>query len=106
MFSRRCDSGMHFLHKELPHGNVTGSRRGYEHCGHCTNLTICRASFEACREVFEDVVLEVDELEVLERADRRESWVSLRGSEEAIDGSWCSAGPAVWLWILVIWCRP
>lgn len=47
MFARRCDSGMHSLHIELPHGSVTGSRNGYEHFGHCANLTICRASFEA-----------------------------------------------------------
>jgi len=77
------------LHKEFPHGNVTGSRRGFEHCGHCTSLTICRALFEAWRGGFKAVGLEVGELGVLERADRRESWVSLRG-REAIE----ALGPA------------
>lgn len=40
---------MHLLHSTFPHGNVTGSRRGKEHCWHCTSLTISRASFTASR---------------------------------------------------------
>lgn len=47
IFVRTCSSGMHFLQMELPQGRVTGSCRGYEHCGHCVSRTICRASFEA-----------------------------------------------------------
>ena len=56
MFGRRCNSGMHFLHKEFPHGKVTGSCRGYEHCGHCANLTICLASLEASRAAFDGMI--------------------------------------------------
>lgn len=47
MFVLVCNSGMHRLHIELPQGNVTGSCKVYEHCAHCVNLTICRASFVA-----------------------------------------------------------
>jgi hypothetical protein len=92
MFSRRCNSGIHFLHKEFPHGKVTGSRRGYEHCGHCTSLTICRASFEASRGMSEGVVLEVEEFGNVEMADRRERGVSLSG-KETINASSFVAGP-------------
>lgn len=60
---------MHFLQREFPHGRVTGSRNGYEHWGHCANLTIRRASFEASRGASCSVMLRV-EPEDLERGDR------------------------------------
>lgn len=44
IFCRVCISGKHCLHSELPHGSVMGSRRSNEHSGHCSSLTIRRAS--------------------------------------------------------------
>jgi hypothetical protein len=60
---------MHFLHREFPQGKVTGSWRGYEHCGHCASLTIRRASFEGSSGASCSMVLRLEE-EVLERGDR------------------------------------
>ena len=81
MFCRRCSAGMHFLHNVLPQGRVTGSCRGYEHCGHCASLTICRASLEASRGAFSGVTSRVEVSVTLDRG-RRGKGVLLRGMED------------------------
>lgn len=99
MFERRCDSGIHFLHNEFPHGRVTGSRRGYEHCGHCASLTICLASLEASRGPFEKEGSMGEELDNFDIGDRRGTEVLLRGSEDigsvstsaGLDSGWGSS---------------
>lgn len=80
---------MHFLQREFPHGKVTGSRKGYEHWGHCASLTICRASLEASSGTSCSVMLRVG-LGVLERADRSEMGVLLKD----INGVSTSAVPS------------
>ena len=70
IFCRKCSGGIHFLHIELPQGSVTGSRYGYEHWGHCANLTIRRASSEGSSGSSCSILLRV-ELGVFERGDRR-----------------------------------
>jgi hypothetical protein len=72
---------MHFLHNVLPQGRVTGSWRGYEHCGHCASLTICRASLEASRGPLSRVMSRVEVSGTLVRV-RRGKGVLLRGMED------------------------
>jgi hypothetical protein len=81
MFCRRCSSGIHFLHNVLPQGRVTGSCRGYGHCGHCASLTISRASLEASRGPFSGVMSMVEVSGTL-GMDRRGKGVLLRGMED------------------------
>ena len=72
---------MHFLHNVLPQGRVTGSCRGYEHCGHCASLTICRASLEASRGPVSRVMSRIEASGTLGRV-RRGKGVLLRGMED------------------------
>jgi hypothetical protein len=80
---------MHFLHREFPHGKVTGSWSGYEHCGHCASLTIRRASLEASSRASCSMMLRV-EVDVLERGDRSGTEVLLKD----INGTSTSAEPS------------
>ena len=75
---------MHPLQIVLPHGMVTGSRKGQEQFGHCMNLTISLASREASRGSLRSVVFGRDDLGVLESGGR--GWVSavLSGKEDDI----------------------
>jgi hypothetical protein len=72
---------MHFLHNVLPQGKVTGSCRGYEHCGHCASLTICRASLEASRGPLSRAMSRMEVSGALGRA-RRGKGALLRGMED------------------------
>lgn len=49
--SRSSASGRQTLQSEFPQGRVTGSRKGFEHCGHCIRRTSCLASSNAVRAV-------------------------------------------------------
>lgn len=97
MLRRECNSGMHFLHKEFPHGKVTGSWKGYEHCGHCANLTIRRASLEASSGASRSMMLRLED-DVLERGDRSGREVLLKdinGASTSVELSDCPCSTSV-----------
>lgn len=81
MFGRKCDSGMHFLQIEFPHGRVTGSTRGYEHSGHCASRTICLASLDGSSGEVMVTESKVGGLGGFEGACRSERW-ELSGRED------------------------
>ena len=88
---------MHFLHREFPQGRVTGSRNGYEHCGHCASLTIRLASMEALRGASASMILS-DELEDFERGDRRgrgELLGNINGASTSVEPSDCPGSISV-----------
>lgn len=75
-FSRCVASGRHPLQSVLPHGSVTGSLKGLEHCAHCTRPTSFLASFEAFNGSMGDVLVgeeeEVEELRLFVRTGKEE----------------------------------
>lgn len=81
------------MHRVLPHGRVTGSRRGYEHCGHCANLTICLASLEASSGPFDKGTSVEDEVEVFEIGERRDGRAALLSGRDDINSASSSARP-------------
>jgi hypothetical protein len=82
---------MHFLHKVLPHGRVMGSWSGYEHCGHCANLTISRASLEASSNPSALQVSTLEDSVCFDMGVRTGRELLLRGDED-MNGTWSGEG--------------
>lgn len=90
MLCRVCVSlGKQLLQTALPHSRATGLSSGYEHFGHWTSLTICRACFVASRGPSVYVSSRPEASLILRTCDCFGREVLLRGSEDIKgDSTW------------------